>query len=832
MEKSGRKAPSGYFREAAKSDTWIPADIIRQQRPGKPVSPHLRVKAIADLPINADAGAPFWKPARDAVNAVNRFNPDLTDATPTGGGRSCKMANLDAFATVRGPHNGSFFEPYARLIQILYPRAKAVVFYDSAGTAVWQKDPDIERSLAGSVRALVQDATDPEKSGQRGSEGLLNDSTPVYLLWLRDERGNPLGIVGATCKANAKGLPSPTIEEIEKTLLPVLQCMGRELATLRHVPGPDQEQVTARFEQAEWLTDTALPLINAATNAEPLRELLTALVDRTDAALGAIVIPDNSIRLIVEPSGWSGEPAREALRRAHRKILTWIQLERSTFLANKVREQVAESSAYRLIATPILRRADHPIGYLALLRSAIGSEFGNPEQKLLERVTPLIPTLIERDYDSMTNLRSAAGLERAFRYLLTAGTAGAVASVIFVDIAGFSAANRELGPPTADRLIRRVAKLLRAPQIPADAFSARLAGGHFACFLPRTSKEEAERIAGQICLAACKSATTPHKAHSGVQLKTGVAEVPPTVAGLRYALVAARAAAGTDDAAVIATSSPAIPARTSSYEPTRMTAPVRLPEALRDGRVKLFGQLMRPVRDAQLPVRIELLPRVVDERGNLIAPAQFLVPGSNPEGLAELDRWVLSTAIDSLQVHSGNPAARTAEYSLNVSGRSLQTTEFHDWVAEQLRRNVVPAAQWLFEISESTAAHQRRDVARFAKKVLRAGARITIDHVGGLDGEIGRLQPHGASSIKLDGSLVRDVASDARAQRLIEALARWAAASRMDIAGVQVESEEVRDWLERLGIDYVQGFVICRPEPIERVLSELPQPATPSVKFG
>lgn len=764
------------------------------------------------------------------------------------------MATFDAFATIRGSRNGSFFEPYARLIQILYPRAKAVIFYDGTGAAVWNKDAEIERSLAASVRTLVQDATDPEKTGQRGCDRVLNDSTPAYLLWLKDDRSNPLGIVGITCKPNVKGLSSPTLEELDKTLQPVLQCMSRELATLRRVPGADQDQVTARLEQAEWLADKVLPLIGSATHAEPVRQLLSTLVDHADAALGAIIIPDQSIRLIVEPSGWSGEPAREALKRAHRQILTWMQLERRTFVANKVREQAADASAYRLIATPILQRPDHPIGYAALLRSAIGSEFGALEQKLLERVCPLIPALFERDYDVMTNLRSAAGLERAFRCSLTAGSNGATASVMFVDIAGFSATNRELSPPIADRLIRRVAKLLRPPLIPEDAFSARLGGGHFACFLPRTSLEDAERTAGEIRAASLKSSGAELKAHSGVELKTGVAEVPPTVAGLRYALVAARAAAGTDErpappAPVVVTTAPApaakappaatpmaapapVPAVTSPYEPTRLIKPVRLPEALRDGRLRLFGQLMRPVRDPQLPPRIELLPRVLDDRGNLIAPAQFLFPGASPEGLAELDRWVFGTALDCLESQSGNAAVLTAEFSLNVSGRSLQATEFHDWVAEQLRRNVVPATHWLFEISETIAAQQRRDVARFAKKILRAGARIAIDNVGSHDGEVGRLQPHGASSIKLDGTLVRDVVSDARAQRLIEALARWAAASRMDIAGVQVENEEVRDWLQRLGIDYIQGFVICRPEPIESVLSGLAQAATPQAKAG
>jgi diguanylate cyclase (GGDEF)-like protein len=756
------------------------------------------------------------------------------------------MATHDAFSTLRGPRNGTFFEPYARLIQILYPRVKAVAFYDGGGATVWHKDAELERSLAGSVRELVQDASDPEKAGQLGVERLFNDITPAYLVWLRDERGNQLGIVGMSCKPNAKGAPPPRLEEVDKILQPVLQCIGRELSTLRRVPGTEQDQANSRFEQAEWLVDKALPRINSATHTEPLRELLKAFVDRTDAALGAIIIPDNSLRLVVEPDGWNSEPAREALRRAHRQILSWMQLEKSTYVTNKVREQSAEASAYRVLAAPILQRPDHPVGYIALLRSAISSEFGSLEQKLLERIGPLIPTLLDRDYDSMTNLRSAAGLERAFRQLLTTGALGTVASAIFVDIADLTAANRELGPAVADRHIRRVAKLLRAPLLPADALAARLEGGHFACLLSRTSTDEAEYIATQIRSAALKSPVERQGKEGGVKVTTGVAEVTATVAGLRYALVSAREASrkGEPQAAAMRVvapvakpastpaPAPAKPAASEAYELTRLIVPVQVREAIRDGRLQLFAQPMRPVRDIELPVRIELLPRVLDARGNLIAPVQFLSPATDPDELAELDRWVMTTAINALIAQRRNAAVKTAEFSLNLSSRSLQSTEFHDWVVEQLRRQIIPPEHWLFEISEGTAAQHRRDVAKFAKKVLRLGARIAIDNVGGLDGEIGRLQPHGASSIKLDGSLVRDVVSDPRAQRLVEALARWAGSSRMDTVGGQVESEQVREQLVRLGIDYIQGFIICKPEPIEKVLSELQPPATASAKTG
>ena len=54
------------------------------------------------------------------------------------------MANNDAFSALRGPAKAAFFEPYARLVQVLYPRARGVIFYDAAGKMVWQKDAEVE----------------------------------------------------------------------------------------------------------------------------------------------------------------------------------------------------------------------------------------------------------------------------------------------------------------------------------------------------------------------------------------------------------------------------------------------------------------------------------------------------------------------------------------------------------------------------------------------------------------------------------------------------------------------------------------------------------------
>src|SRR5262245_14043359 len=631
-----------------------------------------------------------------------------------------RMANNEPVSALRGPAKAAFFEPYARLVQLLYPRARGVIFYDAKGKVIWQKDADIEGTLSAQVRALVQESADVDKGRRNGSERLLNDSTPEYLLLLRDERDAPVGILGVTCKPPTGRMQAATVGEVEKTLQPILQCVARELATLRKIPSSDtQDQAASQLRHLEWVADKALPLINSTASTEPLRELLAALVSRTDAALGAVVVPDNSIRLIVESAGWSSETAKDALRRAHRQVLSWVQLERRTFLSSRPFKQEpdrdpdedsfgglqeeseprqtkdAGSLSYHIIASPILQRPESPIGYVALVRSPFASEFGETEEQLLDRIAPLVPALVERDYDSMTNLRSGPGLERAFRSLPTTESSGA--SVIFFDIVGLSAYNRERGAPEADRLIRHIAKILRPPQVPEAAICARLGGGHFACLLPRHDAEAAHEVARRVCETASKHASSKRSTDPSVEVRSGVASVTPTAAGLRYALMSARAAS--TPVPVPDLKSTEGPAPSVHTEPARPPIPVRLREALRDNRLKLFAQPMRPVRDPERPVRLELLPRIQDERGTLIAPNEFLSTGSDRDALTELDRWVMSAALSAIAARSSSAATRAIEVSLNISPRSLEVADFHDWLAEQLRSGVLPPERWLFEIA-------------------------------------------------------------------------------------------------------------------------------------
>jgi hypothetical protein len=76
--------------------------------------------------------------------------------------------------------------------------------------------------------------------------------------------------------------------------------------------------------------------------------------------------------------------------------------------------------------------------------------------------------------------------------------------------------------------------------------------------------------------------------------------------------------------------------------------------------------------------------------------------------------------------------------------------------------------------------------------------------------------------LKIDGSFVRDVLKDPRAESMVQAIAQLAHSMQMITVAEYVESDEIRLRVARLGVDYGQGFAIARPAPMVEVIRDLP----------
>jgi len=76
--------------------------------------------------------------------------------------------------------------------------------------------------------------------------------------------------------------------------------------------------------------------------------------------------------------------------------------------------------------------------------------------------------------------------------------------------------------------------------------------------------------------------------------------------------------------------------------------------------------------------------------------------------------------------------------------------------------------------------------------------------------------------LKIDGSFVRDVLKDTRAESMVRAIAQLARSMSIATVAEHVETEEIRTRIATLGVDYGQGFAIGRPAPLIDLLAELP----------
>ena len=75
--------------------------------------------------------------------------------------------------------------------------------------------------------------------------------------------------------------------------------------------------------------------------------------------------------------------------------------------------------------------------------------------------------------------------------------------------------------------------------------------------------------------------------------------------------------------------------------------------------------------------------------------------------------------------------------------------------------------------------------------------------------------------MKIDGSFVRDVATDRNSRATVRAIVELAASLSIDTVAEYVESEMITDEVRNLGVDYAQGYAYGKPEPLSEILERL-----------
>ncbi len=246
----------------------------------------------------------------------------------------------------------------------------------------------------------------------------------------------------------------------------------------------------------------------------------------------------------------------------------------------------------------------------------------------------------------------------------------------------------------------------------------------------------------------------------------------------------------------------------------------RLQLALKENRFELMAQpIVATAQDATHGPALEVLLRLQDENvPGGISPVEFLRAAERYRLMSDVDRWVVQAALTALG-RGGIRLPAQRSLAINLSGQTLGDPQFLEYVVDVLDRTGVAPGQLCFEVTENSVITNIEHAQRFIDVLHGMGCQFALDDFGRGLSSFGNLKNLSLDYLKIDGTFIRNLAHDTVNQAMLAAMIKLARTLNFQVIAEQVEDAGALEMTTKMGVDFVQGFHLGRPQPLARVMA-------------
>jgi diguanylate cyclase (GGDEF)-like protein/PAS domain S-box-containing protein len=430
-------------------------------------------------------------------------------------------------------------------------------------------------------------------------------------------------------------------------------------------------------------------------------------------------------------------------------------------------------------------------------------------------------------HDILTGLVNRSEFEsRLERALKSAKARETSYALCYLDLDQFKIVNDSCGHSAGDALLGQLGALLKSKIRWRDTL-ARLGGDEFGVLLESCSLEQAIETAEalRVAVGEFKFMWDDRSFRLGVSI--GVVPITADnedVAALMSAADSACAAA-----------KEAGRNRIHSYQENdidlmrrrrEMQWAARINNALEENRFELFRQTILPLQTPEEGAHYEILLRMRDENGGIIAPGLFIEAAERYSITPNIDRWVIKNAFRWL-VSEADERERLALCSINLSGQSFSDEKFLPFVVEQFQMSGLDATKICFEITETAAIASYSQANRFINALKELGCKFALDDFGTGLSSFGYLKHFPVDFLKIDGSFVKEILHDPIDREMVRSINEIGHLTGKKTIAEFAENEEIITMLKGMGVDYAQGYGVSEPKRVTRAVSEAPGTTKP-----
>jgi diguanylate cyclase (GGDEF)-like protein len=421
------------------------------------------------------------------------------------------------------------------------------------------------------------------------------------------------------------------------------------------------------------------------------------------------------------------------------------------------------------------------------------------------------------EHDPLTGVLNRRGIEIMLEQAIERQADGRPLALAYLDLDRFKLINDLFGHQSGDEVLKQLCQRVQE-LLTGDSYIGRIGGDEFIILF----RDKEIGAATDICSAIIEKISY-HSYHIGarafqVKGSIGLIEVD---AGMRVqdAISAADRAcreakkAHDEHIVVYEKNAPVFRERLEELSLIEHLGGEFLPEGL-----FVEMQPIMSLREPEASLNFEVLLRLRDA-DNKVVPATRVVAAAEENGsIAVIDRWVMSTVLEWLAQHQSQ-LPLTKFVCVNLSGASLNDEKFIQDLFVILDKHPQVVPMLCIEITESVALHDLEHTSRIIQRLQALGAKIALDDFGAGYTSFTYLKSLSADALKIDGAFIQSMNTHPANEAIVEAIVELARNLGMKSIAEWVEDCVMIEALAKLGVDYVQGYVVAKPQSPQAILA-------------
>ena len=541
-------------------------------------------------------------------------------------------------------------------------------------------------------------------------------------------------------------------------------------------------------------------LVDAEGFVKELNPVAEQLLGFKLSSMG-LVQAQTLLPLVSEETGLYVTPVEDALYNG-------VNIEANQHLVLKMRGESPMSLA--LSAFPVRNAMGKLDGCLVVFRPL--SEARRVSSRLSWQAT----------HDALTGLPNRALLSKHLQQAMdSARDEGVLHSLLYIDLYNFSVINDTCGHRAGDQLLKEVGRLL-LDEVDASDIVARIGNDEFAVLLHNASYDKSLGFA-RFVLDRLKKLAIPWEDEI---LRIGASIGGTQIDSDAVSDIDLMIAAGSSCATARDKGRNKVHFQSFNEEVSRRralaTVMPKIVSALDDDRFTLLAQPIQPLNeDGENDGYYEVLVRMIELDGRQVSPLDFIPAAEHFSLIDDVDKWVFLNSLKYLQRLRFNGVTHLPRLSVNLSGVTIGDETTIDFLISSFAESGISPEQIQFEITETAAVRHFDGAKRLIARLRDAGASFALDDFGSGLSSFAYLKELPVDCLKIDASFIRSMAENDVDRSVVSTINHLGHVMGIKTVAEGVETEEQLAIVRDMGIDFVQGYLIQSPQPLDLIVRRL-----------